>query len=72
MKKFTKEVQKAITELQEAASVVAEKLQEQLSQAEEYLEARSEKWQEEMKYSLECPTRRTAAAAYAVQPESQR
>lgn len=36
MKKFTKEVQKAIAELQEAASVVAEKLQEQLSQAEEY------------------------------------
>ncbi len=47
MKKFTKEVQKAIAELQEAASVVAEKLQEQLSQAEEYLEARSEKWHEE-------------------------
>lgn len=47
MKKLCKEVQKAITEFQEAASVLAEQLQEQLSKAEEYLENRSEKWQEE-------------------------
>lgn len=47
MKKLCKVVQKAVIEFQEAASTLAEQLQEQLSKAEEYLENRSEKWQEE-------------------------